>query len=179
MVDRCGLEFLTGRCSFPPACYVANMPNDKLVCYLDGKVTLSDDYDGGFSNWTADQVVFGQDLAGERSWRGRILAVALGHRSYNAAGPPNGTRPSAGGSCLPSLPRPWRGRTRASTPAWMAGSSVRREGAASQPTRTARRWRSVRRTVHAAPFGLRVEHNGLKGIDDDAALLVGVKRVFP
>jgi hypothetical protein len=67
-------------------CYVANMPNDKLVCYLDGKVALSDDYDGGFSNWTADQVAFGQDLAGERSWRGRILAVALGHASYNAAG---------------------------------------------------------------------------------------------
>jgi len=67
-------------------CYVANMPNDKLVGYLDGKVTLSEDYDGGFSNWSADQVVFGQDLAGERSWRGRIMAIALGHRSYNAAG---------------------------------------------------------------------------------------------
>jgi hypothetical protein len=67
-------------------CYVANMPNDKLVCYLDGKVTLSEDYDGGFSNWSADRIVFGQDLAGERSWRGRIMAIALGHRSYNAAG---------------------------------------------------------------------------------------------
>jgi hypothetical protein len=65
-------------------CYVANMPNDKLVCYLDGKTTLSADYDGGFSNWSASQIVFGQDLAGERAWRGRITAVALGHRSYNA-----------------------------------------------------------------------------------------------
>jgi hypothetical protein len=70
--------------SFPG--HLANMPNDKLVCDLDGKVTLSDDYDGGFSNWTAEQVGVGQDLAGERSWRGRIRAVALGHRSHNAAG---------------------------------------------------------------------------------------------
>jgi hypothetical protein len=56
-------------------CYVANMPNDKLVCYLDGTVTLSEDYDGGFSNWSADRIVFGQDLAGGRSWRGRIMAA--------------------------------------------------------------------------------------------------------
>jgi hypothetical protein len=61
------------------------MPNDKLVCYLDGKVTFSADYDGGSSNWSANQIVFGRDLTGERSWRDRIAAVALGHRSYNAA----------------------------------------------------------------------------------------------
>jgi hypothetical protein len=48
-------------------------------------VEVADDYDGGFSNWPDQQIVFGNDLSGERAWRGTIAKAAFGHRTYNAA----------------------------------------------------------------------------------------------
>jgi hypothetical protein len=64
--------------------YVAAAPNDKLYCYLDGKLSFSGDYDGGFSNWFDQQIVFGNDLSGERAWRGTIAKAAIDHRTYSA-----------------------------------------------------------------------------------------------
>jgi hypothetical protein len=66
--------------------YIAASPNDKLFCYLNGKLTLSKDYDGGFSDWPDQQFVFGNDPSGRRPWQGSIWGVALGHRSFSAAG---------------------------------------------------------------------------------------------
>jgi hypothetical protein len=66
--------------------YVAAAPNDKLYCYRDGKLSFSEDYDGGFSNWSDQQIVFGNDLSGQRPWRGTIAKAALGHRTFSAAG---------------------------------------------------------------------------------------------
>ena len=75
-----------GRPTHVLLCYVANMPNDKLVCYSGWQGHSKRGLRRRLQQLGGRPDRVGQDLAGERSWRGRIMAIALGHRSYNAAG---------------------------------------------------------------------------------------------
>lgn len=49
----------------------------KLAAYLDGKPLAVKQISGDFSNWTEQQLLFGNEWRGERKWFGRIRQTAI------------------------------------------------------------------------------------------------------
>ncbi len=57
-----------------------------LVCYLNGKeVIRTDEVQGDLSNWTAQTIVLGDELSGDRDWSGSISRLALRSRFIDAS----------------------------------------------------------------------------------------------
>ncbi len=51
---------------------------DNLCCYLNGKLVYqSSDVKGNFSNWEASQLIFGDEITGERNWVGKIKNISI------------------------------------------------------------------------------------------------------
>ena len=58
---------------------------DRLCCYLDGKRVLNTDaVRGGFSNWSAQHLLLGDEWDGKRDWAGQLHAVAIYSRVVGA-----------------------------------------------------------------------------------------------
>jgi hypothetical protein len=58
----------------------------KTVCYVDGKAVKSSEIpQGKLSNWEPMQLIFGDEVTGDRNWNGTIERVAIGNKFIDAA----------------------------------------------------------------------------------------------
>jgi len=56
----------------------------QLHCYFNGKaVNIKENYQGDFSNWTSQHLLFGDEWGGDRNWDGKLEGVALFNRFFS------------------------------------------------------------------------------------------------
>lgn len=63
---------------------IVTYANGHLSCYLNGKaVSLKETYQGDFSNWKPQHLIFGDEWGGERNWDGKLEGIALFNRFFS------------------------------------------------------------------------------------------------
>jgi hypothetical protein len=68
-----------------PMHLIVTYQDGKTVCYVDGKqVSTSDVPKGSFGNWEPMQLIFGDEITGQRNWDGTIERVAMGSSFIDA-----------------------------------------------------------------------------------------------
>lgn len=64
---------------------IVSYADEHLSCYLNGKaMPLNEKYQGDFSNWKPQHLIFGDEWGGERNWDGKLEGVAIFNRFFSA-----------------------------------------------------------------------------------------------
>lgn len=63
---------------------IVSYADGHLSCYLNGKAMLLEkSYQGDFSNWKPQHLIFGDEWDGERNWDGKLEGVAIFNRFFS------------------------------------------------------------------------------------------------
>ena len=63
---------------------IVSYADEHLSCYLNGKaMPLKEKYQGDFSNWKPQHLIFGDEWGGERNWDGKLEGVAIFNRFFS------------------------------------------------------------------------------------------------
>ncbi|MDD4822708.1 MAG: hypothetical protein PHI48_09155 [Bacteroidales bacterium] len=63
---------------------IVTYASGQLHCYFNGKaVNLTETYQGDFSNWASQHLLFGDEWGGGRNWDGKLEGIALFNRFFS------------------------------------------------------------------------------------------------
>ena len=67
-----------------PLHVIVTYRRDELVCFVDGRQVLkTDKVKGDFSNWSPQQLIFGNEITKDRDWSGTIERLAIRSRALS------------------------------------------------------------------------------------------------